>query len=167
MFLSFFNFSKIYTLQLPNIKDGVYVHGIFTNCFRFDLDSMKMASEKELVMNEQMPILHMKPQLDFSPPLEDYICPLYKTSARAGILSTTGRSSFCNHFLSLNLKQARQLRIYQYSESHIIKLLATETFVQESESLSFYYKIGTKKLCIIFQLCLFYKLISLHNFFKR
>ena len=84
--------AAIYALQLPDVEDGVYIHGIFTNCFRFDIESMKMVSEKNRVMNEQMPILHMKPQLDFSPPLEDYICPLYKTSARAGILSTTGWS---------------------------------------------------------------------------
>ena len=95
------------------------MHGIFTACFRFDLESMKMASEKELVMNEQMPILHMKPQLDFSPPLEDYICPLYKTSARAGILSTTGRPTFFKLILKLKFVTSKIVKnILVFKKSH-------------------------------------------------
>jgi len=79
--------------KLPKIKDGVYIHGLFTDCFRFDTRSQKMANEKDRVMNERMPILHMKPELDFTPPSNHYICPLYKTQARAGVLSTTGHST--------------------------------------------------------------------------
>ena len=118
MLFSFLTYKKC-TLQLPDIKDGVYVHGIFTACFRFDLESMKMASEKELVMNEQMPILHMKPQLDFSPPVEDYICPLYKTSARAGILSTTGRPTFFKLILKLKFVTSKIVKnILVFKKSH-------------------------------------------------
>ena len=77
-------------MQLPTIRDGVFVHGLYTDAFRFDPTLMKMASEKERVMHEPMTMLHMEPKMDFTAPDFDYQCPLYKTTARAGILSTTG-----------------------------------------------------------------------------
>nr|CAB3238690.1 dynein heavy chain 6, axonemal-like [Phallusia mammillata] len=78
---------------LPEITDGVVVHGLFTDAFQFDTDTMLMASEKDRVMNDRMPLLHMEPKMDFASPPEDYLCPLYKTGARAGVLSTTGHST--------------------------------------------------------------------------
>ncbi|VEL16514.1 unnamed protein product [Protopolystoma xenopodis] len=39
----------------------------------------------------QLPMLHMKPEMDFEPNPNDYIAPLYKTIERAGVLSTTGK----------------------------------------------------------------------------
>jgi len=75
---------------LPDIVDGVIVHGLFTDAFRFDTDVMLMTSERDRVMNERMTLLHMEPKMDFTAPQEDYQCPLYKTGARAGVLSTTG-----------------------------------------------------------------------------
>jgi len=44
-------------------------------------------------MTETMPIIHFKPQEDYKPDPEDYQAPLYKTSERAGVLSTTGQST--------------------------------------------------------------------------
>ena len=88
--------------QLPKIKDGVFIHGMYTDCFRFDTRSLKMANEKDRVMNERMPILHMKPELDFTPPATHYICPLYKTQARAGVLSTTGLNCFISIYFKLS-----------------------------------------------------------------
>lgn len=81
---------KIFLLQLPEISDGVMVHGLFTDAFRFDEEAMLMSSERDRIMNEKMPLLHMEPKMDFTAPVEDYQCPLYKTGARAGVLSTTG-----------------------------------------------------------------------------
>ena len=45
------------------------------------------------VMNTPLPIFHMLPAMDFVPPAEDYICPLYKEALRQGVLSTTGHST--------------------------------------------------------------------------
>lgn len=55
---------------------------------------MKMADQVERVINERLPLIHMEPKMDFTPPVEDYTCPLYKTALRAGVLSTTGKQYF-------------------------------------------------------------------------
>ena len=81
-------------LQLPTIRDGVIIHGLYTDAFRFDVSTMTMTSEEDRVMHEKMPLIHLEPKMDFVPPEEDYNCPLYKTAVRAGILSTTGECCF-------------------------------------------------------------------------
>lgn len=91
--------------ELPEIQDGVLVHGLFTDAFKWDDETMLMANEVERVMNERLPILHMEPKMDFTPPVEDYNCPLYKTGARAGVLSTTGHST--NFVVSVHLPTDR------------------------------------------------------------
>ncbi len=55
-----------------------------------------------------LPIVHMKPELDFKRDPTKYVSPLYKTSVRAGVLSTTGESVFhfsfaCCGLLALNM----------------------------------------------------------------
>jgi len=44
-------------------------------------------------MTETMPIIHFKPEEDYKPNHDEYQAPLYKTSVRAGVLSTTGQST--------------------------------------------------------------------------
>jgi dynein heavy chain len=52
-------------------------------------------------MYTRLPIVHFNPLANYEPPEEEYQCPLYKTSVRAGILSTTGAST--NYVLSISL----------------------------------------------------------------
>lgn len=48
-----------------------------------------------------MPLIHFKPQKDYVSKEEEYQCPVYKTGARAGTLSTTGQST--NYILSVDI----------------------------------------------------------------
>jgi dynein heavy chain len=50
-------------------------------------------------MVETMPIIHFKPMEDYRPDSDEYQAPLYKTSKRAGVLSTTGQST--NYILNV------------------------------------------------------------------
>ena len=49
-----------------------------------------MADSLPGVMNSALPMMHMEPRMDYEAGPEDYRAPLYKTAARAGVLSTTG-----------------------------------------------------------------------------
>lgn len=52
-----------------------------------------MADALQGKMIETMPVIHFVPKEDFKLDAEDYASPLYKTSLRAGVLSTTGQST--------------------------------------------------------------------------
>ena len=75
-------------LALP--EDGAMVHGLFTDAWKWDDENMCMTESDYGVMNTSLPVFHMLPEMDFTPPKVDYICPLYKEGLRAGTLSTTG-----------------------------------------------------------------------------
>lgn len=70
--------------------DGVLVHGMFMDSCRWDDDCMVIEDALPRVMNSMLPIVHFEPQRNYEPEPELYHAPLYKTSARAGTLSTTG-----------------------------------------------------------------------------
>ena len=61
---------------------------------RFDVETMKMHASLPKIIFDRMPCILLKPMK-----VEDfttegcYNCPVYKTSARRGILSTTGHST--------------------------------------------------------------------------
>ena len=44
-------------------------------------------------MYNKMPLIWFKPVEDYKPDPDEYSCPIYKTSVRAGVLSTTGQST--------------------------------------------------------------------------
>jgi len=79
--------------NIPSPDDGVLVHGLFMDCGRWDDENMLLADAFPGEMNPPLPVMHMEPKMNFTPDKEDYICPLYKTGLRAGVLSTTGHST--------------------------------------------------------------------------
>ena len=82
-------------------EDGVYIHGLYMDGARFDRDSMQIADQYPGKMFDTMPVILFKPVEDYKPEPEDYQAPLYKTSVRAGVLSTTGQST--NYIVSVSI----------------------------------------------------------------
>ncbi|XP_063222655.1 dynein axonemal heavy chain 6 isoform X2 [Bacillus rossius redtenbacheri] len=73
--------------------DGVLVHGLFLDAARWDFDKMRLADQIPGEMNPALPVMLLLPKKTVDNTLTRYVCPLYKTTARAGVLSTTGHST--------------------------------------------------------------------------
>ena len=82
-------------------ENGMYVHGLFLVCAQFDVDKKELIQSSPGKMTATLPLIHFEPIENYQPPPEHYQCPLYKTSVRAGVLSTTGQST--NYVLNLSL----------------------------------------------------------------
>eukprot|EP00049_Salpingoeca_infusionum_P016632 m.342064 g.342064 ORF g.342064 m.342064 type:complete len:4133 (+) comp16119_c0_seq2:317-12715(+) len=80
-------------LSVPKVQDGVLIHGLFMDACRWDDELQVLADSLPGQMQGTLPVLHMLPAPKFVPPSTHYISPVYKTSARAGVLSTTGHST--------------------------------------------------------------------------
>ena len=71
-------------------EDGVYIYGLFMDGARYNREYKCIDEQTPAVLYDTVPMIHLKPMKDYVPNPEEYTCPLYKTGARAGVLSTTG-----------------------------------------------------------------------------
>eukprot|EP00898_Chlorokybus_atmophyticus_P006606 jgi/Chlat1/6947/Chrsp52S06617 len=74
-------------------EDGVYISGLFVDGARWDTEQRCIDESRPAEMHAALPVVHFVPAERYKPPVEEYQCPLYKTSVRAGVLSTTGAST--------------------------------------------------------------------------
>uniref|UniRef100_UPI00358FFBD0 dynein axonemal heavy chain 3 n=1 Tax=Myxine glutinosa TaxID=7769 RepID=UPI00358FFBD0 len=83
-------------------EDGAYIKGLFLEGARWDRDRAVLSECLLKIRYDPLPVLWLRPG-DFSTFVQHatYACPVYKTSARRGTLSTTGHST--NYVLSLDL----------------------------------------------------------------
>lgn len=94
-------------------QEGVYVYGLFMENATWSCTQRCLVESQLGEMNSQMPIIHFQPL--YKAPIKEskkksmieeeeseiYKCPVYKTNERAGVLSTTGKST--NFILTVDL----------------------------------------------------------------
>eukprot|EP00833_Pecoramyces_ruminatium_P003102 jgi/Orpsp1_1/1177134/evm.model.c7180000060314.1 len=91
------------TLEDPDnqIEDGVLVEGLFIEGAHYDKNTKLLQDSYAMEMHSLMPIIRFLPTEFNQNEPNQYVCPLYKTSDRAGTLSTTGHST--NFIVAVNL----------------------------------------------------------------
>uniref|UniRef100_A0A8C0VQ27 Dynein axonemal heavy chain 3 n=1 Tax=Cyanistes caeruleus TaxID=156563 RepID=A0A8C0VQ27_CYACU len=113
------NFARKYTIPIDHIgfefevmkqehtmekmpEDGAYVRGLFLEGARWDRESLVIGESLPKILYDPLPIIWLKPgESSKFLHLNIYSCPVYKTSERRGVLSTTGHST--NYVLSIDL----------------------------------------------------------------
>jgi dynein heavy chain len=82
-------------------EDGVICHGFNFEGARFDEDKWQMGDSHRGEIYTEMPLIHFVPKANYKNCPLAYMCPVYKTAARRGVLSTTGMST--NFVVALEL----------------------------------------------------------------
>ncbi|KAI9346257.1 dynein heavy chain and region D6 of dynein motor-domain-containing protein [Obelidium mucronatum] len=82
--------------------DGVLMRGLYIEGARWDRQKGLLQDSYPMEMFSMMPLIRFVPTQIPQKSSSLFVCPLYKTSARAGTLSTTGQST--NFVISVNLK---------------------------------------------------------------
>uniref|UniRef100_A0A8C3L813 Dynein axonemal heavy chain 3 n=1 Tax=Chrysolophus pictus TaxID=9089 RepID=A0A8C3L813_CHRPC len=108
------NYARKYTIPIDHIgfefedtmekipEDGAYVKGLFLEGARWDRESSMIGESLPKILYDPLPIIWLKPgESSRFLHMNIYSCPVYKTSARRGVLSTTGHST--NYVLSVEL----------------------------------------------------------------
>ena len=80
------------TLSKPG--DGAYIHGMFVDGARWDPDSHTISEAAPKVLYYPAPMIWLHPIVDKDrKEYPHYLCPVYRTAERKGVLATTGHST--------------------------------------------------------------------------
>ena len=81
-------------------QNGAYIKGLYMEGARWCRDKKYIVESEPKILYDLMPIILLKPgEKDKFEDNPTYSCPVYKTSARRGTLSTTGHST--NYVLNI------------------------------------------------------------------
>ncbi|KAL4466850.1 hypothetical protein ABPG74_010447 [Tetrahymena malaccensis] len=72
---------------------GAYIYGLFIEGCQFDVNKGILEDSNPGVMYTSAPVIEFVPNENYQSKQEDYRMPVYKTTSRAGTLSTTGHST--------------------------------------------------------------------------
>ena len=99
--------------------DGVFIYGLFLEGARWDAVEQCLAESrpKELFVN--FPAIHLDPKVGRKTPKTGvYACPCYKTTVRAGTLSTTGHSTNFVLMVEVPSKEPCSGNFHKYVETY-------------------------------------------------
>lgn len=72
---------------------GHYVSGLMLDAAHWDTELQCLCAAQSLTSSPRLPILQLLPCADVPDDAATYDCPLFRTAARAGALTTTGHST--------------------------------------------------------------------------
>eukprot|EP00931_Biecheleriopsis_adriatica_P047279 TRINITY_DN27231_c0_g1_i1.p1 TRINITY_DN27231_c0_g1~~TRINITY_DN27231_c0_g1_i1.p1 ORF type:complete len:845 (-),score=153.28 TRINITY_DN27231_c0_g1_i1:29-2395(-) len=87
-------------------EEGIFIHGLFMDGAAWNYDDMVIDDQEFGTMFVKAPVINFIPWQDKKPNPEKYRIPIYKTSVRAGTLSTTGHST--NFVLAIEVETERE-----------------------------------------------------------
>uniref|UniRef100_A0A2C9M9T7 Uncharacterized protein n=1 Tax=Biomphalaria glabrata TaxID=6526 RepID=A0A2C9M9T7_BIOGL len=91
-----FDFEVLSEDRMPKAPDdGAYIYGLFLDGARWDKTQGCLEEQLPKILNEAVPIIWLRPKRmnEIDESNKRYKCPVYKTSERKGVLSTTGHST--------------------------------------------------------------------------
>lgn len=81
----------------------INLQGLYLEGARWNKSEKKLDESFPKILYDVVPIIWVKPVMKSEVKQEDcYVCPIYKTSARRGVLATTGHSS--NFIANINFE---------------------------------------------------------------
>jgi dynein heavy chain len=99
-------------------EDGVYIYGLFLEGARWDAAEHCLAESRPKELFVQFPAIHLNPEVNRPLPTEAvYACPCYKTTVRAGLLSTTGHSTNFVLMVEIPSKERCSGNFHKYIET--------------------------------------------------